>query len=288
MEEAKTFEQFLTQRERSKSTIKNYLSDLRGFIAWFKETNKEPCTAQNITTIDLREYKRYLSHSMELKPNSINRKLATIRSYLSWAVQTKKIKHTLTIPKFLPKAKLGPHWLSKIKQNQLMRLVEKEGDVRNIAIVKLLLNTGLRVQELCTLRWQDISLSDRKGTLVVNHGKGEKRREVPLNRDAREALMSLGYGQFMNPEQLIFKGQRGPLTARGVQFLLKHYSSILKDRITPHNLRHSFCKNLINAGVGLEKVAVMAGHESLETTRRYCEPSLLDLQQAVDLIGEME
>ena len=48
------------------------------------------------------------------------------------------------------------------------------------------------------------------------------------------------------------------------------------------------CKNLVDAGVGLEQVAALAGHESLETTRRYCAPSLADLQRAVDLVGEGE
>jgi integrase/recombinase XerC len=44
----------------------------------------------------------------------------------------------------------------------------------------------------------------------------------------------------------------------------------------------------VDAGVGLEKVAALAGHESLETTRRYCEPSLKDLERVVELIGEEE
>ena len=56
---------------------------------------------------------------------------------------------------------------------------------------------------------------------------------------------------------------------------------------TRHN-RHTFCKNLIDAGVGLEQVAALAGHESLETTRRYCTPSRLDLERAVGRIGERE
>jgi integrase/recombinase XerC len=49
---------------------------------------------------------------------------------------------------------------------------------------------------------------------------------------------------------------------------------------------NTFCKNLVDAGVTLEKVAALAGHESLETTRRYCEPSPHDLALAVELIGE--
>ena len=87
----------------------------------------------------------------------------------------------------------------------------------------------------------------------------------------------------------MFLGQRGRLTPRGFQLLLERYTKAvnLKD-VTPHSLRHSFCKNLANAGVSLEKIAVLAGHESLETTRRYCEPSLGELQEAVELVSEEE
>jgi integrase/recombinase XerC len=53
-----------------------------------------------------------------------------------------------------------------------------------------------------------------------------------------------------------------------------------------HSLRHTFCKNLMDAGVSLKKVAALAGHETLETTRRYCQPSRHDLTLAVELIGE--
>lgn len=288
MEEIKKFTQFLKQSERSKATIKNYLADLNAFSFWFKDVNNEIFILKNITPTDLREYKQFLIHQKSLKPNSINRKIATLRSYLEWAEQTNQIKHHIIVPKFLPKTKLGPRWLNKLKQNQLLRLAEQKGNIRDITIIKLLLNTGVRVQELCDLRWQDINISDRKGTLIVHHGKGEKRREVPLNKDARDMLISMGYLQHVGQSALIFQGQRGPLTPRGVQFLLQYYSSIIKEKITPHSLRHTFCKNLINVGVGLEKVAIMAGHENLETTRRYCEPSMLDLQQAVDLIGEKE
>ncbi|WHA04553.1 site-specific integrase [Candidatus Bandiella numerosa] len=58
--------------------------------------------------------------------------------------------------------------------------------------------------------------------------------------------------------------------------------------VTPHQLRHSFCKNLVDMGVGLEKVAFLAGHESLDITKIYCTPSFNDLQEAVELIGEEE
>jgi site-specific recombinase XerD len=171
----------------------------------------------------------------------------------------------------------------------LLRAVERVGRSRDLAVVRLLLNTGLRVQELCALTWKDVALSERKGLLTVRHGKGAKHRQVPLNHDARAALATLGYPQHAGQEAAIIQGQRGPMTPRGVQSLLARYEPLagLED-LSPHALRHTFCKNLIDAGVGLEQVAALAGHESLETTRRYCTPSRLDLERAVERIGERE
>jgi len=161
--------------------------------------------------------------------------------------------------------------------------------MRDIAAVKVMLNTGLRVAEFCAVIWKDIRLSDRQGTLTVRKGKGSKRRQIPLNKDARQALLALGYHEHVGKATAVFVGQRGPLTPRGFQILLAPYARAagLKD-VTPYSLRHSFCKNLVDADVSLEKIAALAGHESLETTRRYCEPSLQDLQQAVEMVSEEE
>jgi site-specific recombinase XerD len=75
------------------------------------------------------------------------------------------------------------------------------------------------------------------------------------------------------------------MTRRGIQSLLEKYQGEL-DGFSCHSLRHTFCKNLVDAGVSLEKIAARAGHENLETTWRYCEPSSHDLALAVELIGE--
>jgi integrase/recombinase XerD len=71
----------------------------------------------------------------------------------------------------------------------------------------------------------------------------------------------------------IFVGLRGPLTPRVFQILLSPYvwAAGLKD-VTPLPLRHGSWKNLVNAAGQFRKIAALAGHESLETTRRYCEP----------------
>lgn len=287
------FKRFLEQRERSPHTIKHYLSDLSDFAVWFEQTNEDVLTPEKITPTDLREYKRELVMQRKLKPNTVNRKLATLRAFLKWANQTVSAETVAPskVPRPEKQIRPGPRWLDRREQNALLRAVERHHHVRDMAIVKVLLNTGLRVQELCDLTWQDVFISPRTGMLTVRRGKGGKRRQVPLNADARRALLDLGYVEHIGMETPIFLGQRGPLTPRGVQFALARYASALRiaagrETLSPHLLRHTFCKNLVVAGVDLPRVAALAGHETLETTRRYCEPSLKDLERAVELISE--
>src|SRR3954452_24290686 len=79
------FAGFLAQAERSPLTIKNYRGDLAAFAAWFEEVNGEPMTPAKVTPTDLRQFKRWLVEKRGLKPSSVNRKLATLKSFLTWA-----------------------------------------------------------------------------------------------------------------------------------------------------------------------------------------------------------
>lgn len=284
------FCRFLDRAERSPLTRRNYRSDLEGLATWFEGQNGRTFSPDQITSTDLREYKRWLA-GQALKPATINRKLASLRCFLNWAADVRLLRsgHGVRVPKPVREQRRGPRWLDRREQHRLIRAVERAGKPRDIAAILLTLNTGLRVAELCALVWRDIHMTDRHGTLTVRNGKGSKRREIPLNKDARRVLLLLGYREYAGKATPVFLGQRGRLTPRGFQLLLERYTKPvnLKD-VTPHSLRHSFCKNLANAGVSLEKIAVLAGHESLETTRRYCEPSLGELQEAVELVSEEE
>jgi site-specific recombinase XerD len=284
-----SFAQFLIESERSAYTIKNYLCDLDGFALWLKSKGNTELAPTLITPTDLREYKHYLDESLQLKPQTINRKLSSLRSFLNWAVREgyfpdNRLPH---VPQPVKEQANAPKWLDRLEQHALCRIVEKGRTVRDIAMVKLLLNTGLRVSELCALTWNDLKISPKKGRLSVNHGKGLKRRTIPLNKDARSVLLELGYHKQKGSDQRVFIGQRGAMTPRGIESTLRKY--VFKtdlEEVSPHQLRHTFCKNLIDAGVSLEKVATLAGHDNLETTRRYCTPSEQDLAAAVELIGE--
>ena len=84
-EPIETFAAFLAQAERSPLTIKNYRGDLAAFAAWFEEVNGEAMAPAKVTPTDLRQFKRWLVEQRRLKPSSVNRKLATLKSFLTWA-----------------------------------------------------------------------------------------------------------------------------------------------------------------------------------------------------------
>ncbi|MBU2611621.1 MAG: tyrosine-type recombinase/integrase [Chloroflexi bacterium] len=126
-------------------------------------------------------------------------------------------------------------------------------------MVILFLNTGLRVSELCSLELGNITISERKGEIRVM-GKGEKARAVPLNNAARSVL-----GEWLNlrPEgcQQAFVGKKGePMTPSGVHRRLSELGRRAGVDLSAHILRHTFAKNLVDAGVTLEKaVSVLDG-----------------------------
>jgi len=160
--------------------------------------------------------------------------------------------------------------------------------LRDAAIVKLILFAGLRVGEIIELRLSDVVLDERKGSVIVREGKGTKRREIPLNVKARKVLLDyLG----MRPDVEIndlFIGQRNEgVQSKTIQRAVQRFAKRAGLRnVTPHTLRHSFAKALIDADVSLEKVAMLLGHSNLNTTRLYTTPGESDLEEAIGKLLE--
>jgi len=192
--------------------------------------------------------------------------------------------------KALPAAPRSPKSLEKREVDRLVRMAERSGKKRDLAILQVLRHTGIRVGELCALRTSDIDVSDRKGSLTVRRGKGAKFRTVPLNADVRHAL---GVYLAVRPrvaDDHLFISQRGAgIGEQAVENLVKKYArqAGLED-VTPHTLRHSFGKQLLDETKDLVAVAALLGHEKLETTAIYTQPSERDLARAVALLEREE
>src|SRR5919199_706309 len=265
-------------------TVTTYTSDLLSFARWFTDSTGEAFRAASVTPSDILDYKAHLRTVQRRQAATVNRRLAALRKFFLWAQATGRIAElpTATV-KGVPSGPRMPKSLAKREVDRLLREAEKAGNKRNLAILLLLRHTGLRVGELCNLRLSDISISERKGSVLVRSGKGDKDRIVPLNHDVRESLDAyLAVRPTVNDDHL-FIGQRGePLQTDAVQLVVRKFARRAGlAGVTPHVLRHTFAKHVLDAGEDLATVSRLLGHERLETTAIYTEPTAADLEEAV-------
>jgi site-specific recombinase XerD len=302
--ELEAFEEYLRQQERAELTVRGYLTDLGQFAAWFEQTNGEDFTLPAVTPSDVREYRQHLLTVQRRKPSTINRHLAALSALMAWGRNTGRIEHDPTEEvRGVPQVPQGPRSLDKKEQYALQRAIEKDLQLarlrypkrwrthqRDASLIIALLHTGLRLSEALALQLDDLQLSDRKGQVIVRQGKGGKSRSIPLNAEARKALQAWLDARPESGGTYLWIGleneSMGALSGRSVQRALVRIGRAAGlERLTPHILRHSFAKNLIDAGVGLEKVAVLLGHSNLNTTRVYVVPNQRDLEQAVERLS---
>jgi len=276
----------LYRQEVSPKTLSSYQSDLSLFARWFTETNREPFSARAVTPTDIRDYKAYLVTVKHQAPATVNRRLAALRKFFTWAKAEEHITELPTdLVKGLPSAPRAPKSLQKREVDRLVRVAERRGRKRDIAILSLLRHTGLRVSELCALNLDDLTLGERKGAVTVRSGKGQKYRVVPLNADVRRALSQYLAVRPRVPDDHLFLSQKGGggLGSQAVEWLVRLYARQAGlEAVTPHTLRHSFAKQLLEEGVDLVTVSALLGHERLETTAIYTQPNPRDMERAVE------
>ncbi len=270
-----------------------YQNDAQHFAAWLTQARGEsyptlPAFVRAITPTNVRAYRAHLLNVQHARPATINRRLTSLRVLTTWARRTGIItSDPVNGIKAVQQVKLAPRWLDRQEQYALRRAAEKDGNPRNLAILLLLLNTGLRVGEVADLKLDDLTLSERKGEVVVR-GKGTKVRTVPLNAEVRKGLREYLAKRPNAEHTALFVGQKGePLGKLGLEYQIGVLGRLAGlEHITPHMLRHTFAKNLVDSGVSLDQVATLLGHRSLTTTARYTQPSQQDLAKAVEKLEE--
>jgi integrase/recombinase XerC len=161
--------------------------------------------------------------------------------------------------------------------------IERPYPARDRAIFEVLYGCGLRVSELAGLNFEDLDRAE--GWLRVR-GKGRKERQVPVPRQAAEALERyFSERPVVRDERAIFLNHRGGrLTTRGISLVVKLYSTCLSgDPSThPHSFRHAYATHLLSAGADLRAIQELLGHARLSTTQKYTQVSLTDLMAVYD------
>jgi len=268
------FRRHLKRRNFSPHTVKYYLNIIKQYVIWL-DVPLEQATVEKVDA-----YIDYL-HRKRLHPASINLYLVIIRvfyDYLRYEERvdlTNPVKHNrrLRVPRPLPRSLRDP------EVEKLFGVIKNK---RDVAMFKLMLRCGLRVEEVSNLTLGVIDLKRRR--LIVQQGKGGKGRVVYISDDAHDALVAYlkvrshyRIKKVFLVEKGTYKGQ--PISVRGIQKRIEYYAKKTGLKVSCHRLRHTMATQLLNAEAEVETIQDLLGHNWITTTQRYCKVSNLKVQR---------
>ncbi|MBF0586498.1 tyrosine-type recombinase/integrase [Prosthecochloris sp. N3] len=285
------------ERQFSRHTCEAYRNDLSQFYRFLVDEHAGsgtcPVAPADVSVLDIRLFMGALL-DRGMSPKSIARKLAAIKSFYNYLLETGNIKASVAAQVMTPRfSKAVPGF---VQEREMKRLFDdvlsqmpksrpgKNGAdarftlARDRALLEVLYGCGLRISELIALEHDQVNLDDG---LVRVEGKGRKQRIVPLGEQAAIALRN-----YFEVKRNFFRIQKESLddapyvfvTKKGrriypvlVQRVTKKYLSTVTEirNKNPHVLRHSFATHMLNSGADLTSVSEMLGHTNLTTTEIY-------------------
>jgi tyrosine recombinase XerC len=273
------------ERNLSPATVRAYHREVRSLVEFLAVELGCVRPAQT-TAVAVRAYLAHL-HSRGLKPRSVARALAAVRTYFRFLVAEGLLAASPAAAVSNPKdAKPTPEITDRYAIEELLEgFPDTPAGRRDRAAIELLYAAGLRVGELVALDLGDLQLQQR---LVRVRGKGRKERIVPFGRPAASALA--GYlpdrarwrRQATGDDDPLFVNQRGGrLSDRSVRRQLDRAVRRTADlnHLHPHALRHAFATHLLEAGMDLRAIQELLGHSSLATTQIYTTLDLAHLME---------
>lgn len=221
-----------------------------------------------------------------IRPGTINRELSVISATVNHAVRRWGVP--VVNPVRYQWLKPEPPRLRYLTRLEASRLISHAQTLRlDLAdFIRLALHTGCRKNELLTLRWSDVSLERRFLVLRPEQTKSNRRRAIPLNNTALQALESL---KRENQTEWVFARKNGE-RVKALDWLFRKavkLAGIEDFRI--HDLRHTFASWLVSEGVELVKVRDLLGHTSIKMTERYAHlmpDRLFDAVHVLDMFAD--
>lgn len=262
------------ERKMAKNTLEAYNRDVLEFVA-FEGTRGLTDIAGTSST----EIVAFL-HSLRISGKSaatVNRKLASIRAFFNYLIETGLMKENPTAN--IKSPKIERKELEYLEIEEVDRLLAVPDDsvkgIRDRAILEVLYATGIRVSELIDANVEDINL--RMG-FITCAGEHSTPRIVPLGRPARAALENYIYEgrkamvKENKEEKALFVNYYGKrITRQGLWKVLKEYGEKagLKHKLTPNIIRNSFAVHMLQNGADLKSLQELMGHEDITATQAY-------------------
>lgn len=260
---------YMAYRNFSDRTRVEYLNDLQDLVEYLA---KQQIT--KVGELKLAHFERYLA---ELENRGFTgatrkRKTVTIRSFLKFLYQDGYVQTNIAnniIPPFVDYK--TPKFLTKAEVDRLRKACA--GNVRDAAIIELLLQTGIRLSELTRLTVDDIELWDSGGTVRIKANRGNKERLLPLTTEAPQMLNAYLTKRPTNDNTALFLNRlHEPLGDRGVQKVIsKYFRKADIKRASVSSLRHTFGRHHATTGMDIKTIQTVMGYKDTRSTGIYLE-----------------
>lgn len=261
----------LKTKDRAPATIMAYGKDIEQLLTHIKSLGNSKI--EKVEKSHLEDFLKKLEAEGYTK-KSISRKINSMKTFFRFLKVNEFITDdpaTLIVhPKFETPA---PRILTPTEYRALRDSARE--DIRTLAIIEVLLQTGVRIGELAELRVKNIKLNEKegKGNLSVPESRATLGRELPLNNAAFSALKSylLDRPKSQNPDEFFFITRNNkPLLVRNIRASIdRYFKKAVIINASVHALRHTWIAHHIKKGASLVLVSKMAGHRRLSTTEKY-------------------
>lgn len=258
---------YMTYRNFADRTRVEYLNDLDDLVEFLEKTG-----IIIVEKLELAQVEMYLS-SLERRgfaDATRKRKTVAIRSFLKFLYHDQYIGSNIAkrlIPPFVDNK--TPSFLTEAEYNRLRQACAS--NVRDISIIELMLQTGIRLSELTYLTVDDVELNEDKGFVRIVGRRGREDRMIPVNEKACKALNSYITERPTTSNVTLFLNRfQKPFSARGIQKMVKNHmreAGIMKGSV--HSLRHTFGLYHVIKGTSLATIQEILGHKDSRSTLIY-------------------
>jgi site-specific recombinase XerD len=272
------FEEHLVRTGMSPATIANYCADIRGFLAWLSEPGDDRLDWMTVSAVHVQQYCQALSRQGR-SISTINRRLQAVRKFFDYLVHSGSLASNPAreVERLHSRSTSSPRILTHQEVRDLLAAVGNGADSltrRDRAMLLLLLETGIKVSELVSLRLDDLVLDVGSGYILVGQDLEFGGRCISIGPETCAAIRASTRlrAPAAGVDHLFVSRQGRPLSARTVQRIVSGYAQAAGlEGVSTQTLRHTFAHDVIETMDDLSQVARMLGLKDESGVSRYME-----------------
>lgn len=258
-----TFREMISLRGLSDHTLKSYCTYIRAYLEYLQNiSGKSP---EDVSWQDMRDFIIWLQQSRCLSDRTINIAISQIRFFTIYVL------HKPWDDTQLPKRRFDSFLPVVPTQQEVAAFISSIPDLKQKAMVSLMYSSGLRVGEVCNLKYEDVSRKTMR--IHISKSKNRSDRYAILSPAALEILTHY-WCEFGRPRGFLFPKQNGESRPIDTFFVSRHIHEHERrlgwpERFTCHSFRHAFGTHLYENGTDLITIKALLGHKSLNSTAIY-------------------